>query len=194
MSKIHILGINGSPHKNGICAKILKSALSQSKREGSETILVHLKDYEKNFFHGNYNTKIPKELASIFRLLKNADGIIFATPVYWFNVSALMKNFIDQLTILELKNFDLEGKVAGFISTTEEDGGLKAILDMAGPLNQMGLLIPPHAMVFYNKRVANKSEHKWMERDAKLLGRNMVKLAGMTKTGDEYCWDYNKLK
>lgn len=191
---ILILGINGSPHKKGIGARLLRDALKQGEKEGAKTKLIHLVDYEKTFFDGNYTTKVPRELEELFSFIQKADGVILATPVNWFNVSALMKNFIDQLTILELDNFKLEGKVASFIATCEEDGGEQAILEMAGPLNHMGFAIPPYAMFFYNKNFPKKSEHRWMERESKLIGGNVVKMARLIKSSVKAPWDYDKLK
>jgi len=191
---IFILGINGSPHKSGLCVGLLKKTLYQSKLEGAKVKLVHLRDYEKHFYNGELRTKIPREVASLFRLLRAADGIILATPVNWFNVSALMKNFIDQLTAFEWKSFALEGKVAGFIATEEEDGGMQAILDMVAPMSHLGLLIPPYATVFYNIKMSRRSEGQWMKKDARLLGGNIVKLAKIVKTNDKYFWDYKGLK
>lgn len=41
---ITILGINGSPHKNGICAQLLKQALKVAEREGANNKIFHLVD------------------------------------------------------------------------------------------------------------------------------------------------------
>lgn len=192
--KIRILGINGSPHKGGLCAKLLAQTLRQSRKHDAEVAVVHLVDYEKYFFHSHYKKRAEKGFGKLAKLLKKADGFIFISPTHWMNVSSLMKNFLDQLTLMELKNFDLEGKVAGFIATEEEGGAWNTLLNMVGPLNQMGLLIPPHALVFYSKKLAGRSEKKWMKRDVRLLGKNIVDMVKLTRQDDEYFWDYKYLK
>ena len=176
-----ILGINGSPNKNGFGSRLLESALEQSKREGAEIRLIHLIDHKES-------------LKEVLSEIKEADGIILSTPTYWFNMSALMKNLIEKLTIFEYPSFDLEGKVAGLIATCEEDGGMQAIQQMFAPLNHLGFMIPPYATFFYNKNLHEKSEGEWMNKEAELIGGNVVKLARFTKSSEKYPWDYDKLK
>src|SRR3989338_8243760 len=115
MSKISILGINGSPKKSGLTSKLLMQCLDQAQIEGAKTQLVHLVDYEKSFFKGDTH-RVSEDLKSVVDLLLGANGFVVATPVHWMNMSSLLKNFLDQLTVLEEHNFDLEGKVAGFIA------------------------------------------------------------------------------
>lgn len=174
-SKPLVLGINGSPHKDGNGVKFLKIALEQAKKEGATTQLVHLID-KKNL--------IP--------VLKKADGVIFSTPTHWFNMSALIKEFIDSLTPLEYPDFPLEGKVAGFIATCEEDGGMQAIQAMMGPALHLGMVIPPYAGVFVNLNMVGKSEGEWMERDLALLGSNIVRMVKSLVPVKKLGWGYKE--
>ncbi|MEK9208311.1 MAG: flavodoxin family protein, partial [Patescibacteria group bacterium] len=144
MEKVSIIGINGSPNKNGICARLLKKALMVAEKRGVKTKIVYLIDIEKKFYHSNYK-KVPEEdFKKLGEEILKTDGLILATPVYWLNMSSLMKNFLEKLTVFELQGFKCEGKVAGFIATEEEEGGWQTILNMAGPLNNMGFILPPY--------------------------------------------------
>jgi multimeric flavodoxin WrbA len=185
--RISVLGINGSPQKNGLCARLLKRALKASEAGGASVDLIDLVDHERQFFALQHQAHAPEEIQKVLRMVKEADCFILASPVHWFNVSALMKNFIDHLTTLEANKFQLEGKVVSFIATANEDGALKAVLDMAGPLGHMGVVIPPYGMFFCNKRVARKSEKQWMLEDWRLAGANVVKMAEAIKGIDK--WD-----
>lgn len=176
---IYILGINGSPHKNGLCASLLKKSLKSAKKQGARTEIINLIDIEKEFYHSHYKKKPEKDFIELSKKILSSNGFVLATPVYWINVSSLMKNFIEKLTVFEIRNFQLEGKVAGFIATSEEDGAWKTILDMAAPLDHMGVIFPPYSMVFYNKKISNKSEKNWMKKDTWLLGQNIVELCKM---------------
>lgn len=42
MNKPFILGVNGSPHTDGIAADLLGSVLRSAKKEGAETMTVNL--------------------------------------------------------------------------------------------------------------------------------------------------------
>lgn len=182
-----VLGINGSPAKRGRAAKLLNEALKASAAAGATTKLVHLVDYEKKLFTLGHVARPPSLIAKFLRDVRAADCLILATPVHWFGVSSLMKNFLDHLSTLEANHFLLEGTVVGCIAALEEDGGMKAVLDMVGPLSHMGAMFPPYGMFFCNRNMSRKSERKWMLEDHRLLGTNVVRLAQATKDRD---WGY----
>ncbi len=188
---ILILGINGSPNKDGLCSRLLKKALKEVEKRGAKTKIFDLIDIEKEFYHSQYVKEAEDDFKELSGEILKADGFILATPVYWMNVSSLMKNFIEKLTIFELRDFQLEGKVAGFIATCEEDGAWKAILDMAGPLSHMGMIFPPYSMFFYNKRFSDKSDNEWMENDVELMGKNVVELCKVIKKTNPN-WGYGE--
>ena len=182
-----VLGINGSPVKRGRAAKLLNEALKASAAAGATTKLVHLVDYEKELFTLSHVARPPSLMTKLLRDVRVADCLILTTPVHWFGVSSLMKNFLDHLSTLEANHFLLEGTVVGCIAALEEDGGMKVVLDMVGPLSHMGAMFPPYGMFFCNRNMSQKSEHKWMLEDHRLLGTNVVRLAQATKDRD---WGY----
>lgn len=183
---ITIWGINGSPPKSGLCSRLLKRVLDASHKFGAQVRNIHLIDYEDTIFRLAHLKKPPKAIRSLLnKIWDEADCLVLATPVHWFGVSAFMKCFIDHLSYLEYdkprsNNFALEGKVVSFVATADEDGGLKAVLDMAGPLNHMGAIIPPYATFFHNRKMARKSEDRWMD-DPEFIGRVAVQTAMATK-------------
>ena len=73
---------------------------------------------------------------------RQADAVIFGTPTRFGNVSAQLKNQIDQLGELWAKG-ELEGKPAGiFVSTASLHGGQETtILTMMGSLLHMGFVL-----------------------------------------------------
>lgn len=184
--QIRILGINGSPHIHGIGSQLLNEVLVGAQHAGANTNLISLVEKIKEFPPENYGKAMPDSLNDLSHLIKTADGIIFSTPVHWFNVSTLMKALLDFMTPLEYPSFPLKGKIAGFIATCDEDGGQQAISLMAAALNHYGFIIPPWAMLFHNNKTAGQSEGKWQERDYQLLGKNVVKLITVTKN---LAWD-----
>lgn len=195
MEKPFVLGINGSPHKEGIVSDILQEVLNGAKDAGAETETVYL--YELRIIHepGYYSEdpkkevpeRMPKDdIVALYPKIRRADGLVLATPVYWANMSGVMKDFIDHLTALENKNFQLLGKVAAFIAATQENaGGLEmANLAMVAALGQMGVLIPPNGMMWYpsSYATAEGSASDWAKEDAPIVGRNMVKIIELLKT------------
>ena len=73
---------------------------------------------------------------------RQAGAIAFGTPTRFGNVSAQLKNQIDQLTSLWLKG-ELEGKAAGaFTSTGSLHGGQETtILTLMAPLVHLGFIL-----------------------------------------------------
>jgi NAD(P)H dehydrogenase (quinone) len=82
---------------------------------------------------------VPLVTADDFR---EADAVIFGTPTRFGNVSAQLKNQIDQLSDLWGKG-ELEGKPAGvFVSTASLHGGQETtILTLMAPLLHLGFIL-----------------------------------------------------
>ena len=82
---------------------------------------------------------VPLVTADDFR---EAGAIVFGTPTRFGNVSAQLKNQIDQLTSLWLKG-ELEGKAAGvFVSTSNPHGGQETtILSLMAPMLHLGMIL-----------------------------------------------------
>jgi multimeric flavodoxin WrbA len=76
---------------------------------------------------------IKDDMQPLYQKLRDAQGVIFATPVYWFNVSAQMKLFIDRTYAVHDENgYALTGKDIGVILTYEDEdvfasGGVNAL-------------------------------------------------------------------
>jgi NAD(P)H dehydrogenase (quinone) len=84
-------------------------------------------------------SQVPLVTADDFR---QAGAIAFGTPTRFGNVSAQLKNQIDQLTSLWLKG-ELEGKPAGvFVSTASLHGGQETTIHtLMAPLLHLGLIL-----------------------------------------------------
>lgn len=193
MSKPLILGINGSPKKNGYVSKMLAQVLVQAKKRGAEIKAINLADYKILPHTGILDEKIYLEktkddMAKLQKIVLEADGIVFATPTHWFNVSSLMKLFLDRLTSLEHYDFLLEGKVAGFIVYGPQGGGVNTAMDLMMITNQMGMISPPYAGIFDEGR-----NDKWIKPVLKLLAKNMLELIAITKN-TKWGFDHEKYK
>ncbi|MDP3769735.1 MAG: flavodoxin family protein [bacterium] len=188
------LGLNGSPFKDGIVVEIMNALLHEAERTGAETKLVHLYDLEmipeKGLYSENPARAVKEnmpddDMLSLYPEIERADALVLGTPVYWANMSAVMKNFIEHLTPLENDGFKLEGKLAAFIAASKEDEGGResAVMSMVSPLGQMGALIPPNAIIWYpgSWYTSGKSYENWAFGTAKDVGRSMVHLIRVLK-------------
>jgi multimeric flavodoxin WrbA len=94
---------------------------------------------------------VPSDVGRLVKILEDHDAIVFGTPTYWFNMSALMKNLFERLIVVEgLLDWPLENKVAGFVAVgdAKEDGAMIALATMAATANHLGMLIPPYGMLY----------------------------------------------
>lgn len=171
---MRIIGLLGSPHRNGGTAQLLMAALKAGEREGAKTSLYSLYDGEIKPCIGCIRNEEPTcKYPCIFEdygkvLLERiyeADGIIFGTPIYWFAPSGVMKNLIDRMTCMEnMVAFGepsyLEGKVVGVIAVGADTGAIMTGGYLVTTLNSMGAIIPPWAIAYSYKSKASLWEDK----------------------------------
>lgn len=160
-----ILGLLGSPHKNGGTAQLLLAALKAAERIGAQTSWYSLYDGEIKPCVGCIQNAGPEcKFPCIFEdygkfLLEKiyeAEGFILATPIYWFAPSGVVKNLIDRMTSLEnMVSFGepsyLEGKVFGAVVVGADTGAIMTGGYLITTLNSMGAIIPPWAIAYSYK-------------------------------------------
>jgi len=118
-----IIGYLGSPKPNGLTGKLLKNALEGAKSKGAEVkkidlIKTHIEHCRgcTNCYHKKPELPIGKcsikdEMASLLEEYIQADGYIFASPVYDVNITSLMKKFIERKIALTYRHKDDHAKL-----------------------------------------------------------------------------------
>jgi len=99
----NILGIIGSPRKNGNTEVTVSRILEGAHGSGAhvETVrLADLKILECDGCHVCWKERrlCSKEddMAALYPKIAQSDVIVFGTPVYWYGPTAIMKSFIDR--------------------------------------------------------------------------------------------------
>lgn len=119
-----IIGITASPHEKGNTATLVQKSLEDVAAKGAETEYVNLAKLNINPCKGcNYckahDTCVQKDdFASVMEKVAGADGILMGSPVYFFDITAQEKIFIDRLYACvdgEFKSRVPPGKKMGFI-------------------------------------------------------------------------------
>jgi multimeric flavodoxin WrbA len=130
----------------------------------------------------------------IVRLLKAADVVLFATPVWWGGRSSLMQRAIERLDALDEEyhasgRSALYNKVAGIVVTGSEDGALATMGSIMMVLTWMGFTLPPECAAYWvgevghppagdrDKRLCNRATQNM----ARNLARNLVYYAELLK-------------
>lgn len=105
-----IYAFNGSPRKNRNTARMIQ-ALTDGIRQAApdaEIEIIHLYDYTytgcKSCFackqkgsQGHLHCHVPDGIHDILANAFQADGLVFASPIYFMDVSAQMKAFLERL-------------------------------------------------------------------------------------------------
>ncbi|GAB1857842.1 hypothetical protein MHTCC0001_26790 [Flavobacteriaceae bacterium MHTCC 0001] len=112
--------IIGSSRKNGNTKKVVDQLVKLSKWD-----VVDLNDFEISHFDYEHLNKNDDFIGLVKRIIDNYNVLIFATPVYWYAMSGIMKMFFDRLTdLLRIeKNLgrQLRGKYMAVISSSNGD-------------------------------------------------------------------------
>lgn len=137
-----ILGISGSPRKGANTDYLLEVALKSAEEEGCRTEAIFLRDYEIHPCNGCMaccNAAVNEGglpcrsfkdgMESIYPKLKECEGLIVATPVYFGSMTSQVKAFMDRTEgllrygVSEYKNA-LRNKVgAGIAMGGQRNGG-----------------------------------------------------------------------
>ena len=106
--KMKTVIIIGSSRKNGDTSKIVETLIRKSNWD-----LIDLNNYEIGYYDYDHQNKNDDYLPLMRELIKKYDKFIFATPVYWYSMSGIMKVFFDRITdLLEIEK-DLGRKLHG---------------------------------------------------------------------------------
>lgn len=100
-----VLVVSSSPRRNGNSRLLAESAFEGALEAGHDAELVHLDDHVRHFLRDCRECRDAAGRCTIDdgfeRLLREqvlpADGIVFATPIYWYGVSGQLKVFFDRL-------------------------------------------------------------------------------------------------
>lgn len=138
-----ILGLNGSPQKEGNTAALLNASLAAAAELGADTRLLQVVDALKGISNPFCSNCMPvcegscmkgTNLEEAYELLRTADGILIGSPVYFGTVSAQLKAFWDKSRILRKEKAMINvigGAVAvGASSFGGQETTVKAIHDI----------------------------------------------------------------
>jgi multimeric flavodoxin WrbA len=117
-----VVAIVGSPHNDGNTSYLADEAFKEIAAQGIETEKVVLGECVVNpcLGHEQCGTfavcKIKDDAPGIIKKFNEADGIILASPVYFYDVTAQMKAFIDRNFFTFTHEGKRKAKYAGLIA------------------------------------------------------------------------------
>jgi len=133
--------VASSPRKNGNSTILAKKAAEGVAAAGGEVDFVNIGNMkiapctacDACRVSEEAGCVIDDDMRPLYQKIKEAHGVVFASPVYWFNMSAQMKCFIDRTYAEHTdEGYALTGKDVGVILTYEDkdvyvSGGVNAL-------------------------------------------------------------------
>lgn len=111
--------ILGSSRKNGNTEKIVKQLIKTTDWD-----LIDLTKYNFSYYDYEHRNKFDDFLPLMDKILNSYDIFIFATPVYWYSMSGIMKVFFDRLSDLITIEKDMGKRFTGkFMAALSTSGG-----------------------------------------------------------------------
>ena len=111
-----LIAINGSPRKNWNTDTLLKELIKGAEENNAETERIYLNDLNykgciscmgcklkngKNI--GRCNLK--DDLTDVLDKIHEADALVIGSPIYWYDVTGMTRNFIERL-LFQYLNYD----------------------------------------------------------------------------------------
>jgi len=133
-----MLGIAGSPRKGGNSDVLMKLILKGARDEGIATEEIQLRDYQFQPCNGCERCRKDKRCTGlqdgmqlIYPKIRESGGMVVISPIYSYNMTALMKAFIDRLYSF----YDFSDERPGNWSSQLANQGRKAMIAVVGEQN-----------------------------------------------------------
>lgn len=128
-----VLGINGSPHKNGNTAKQLEIMAETLKEQGVEMEIVHIGNKKIGGCLGCNACYRNKDMQCIHKddvvnevlaMAKDVDGLVLGAAVHYAGVNGTMKSFLDRFFyVAEANDSMFQNKVGAAVVSVRRTGG-----------------------------------------------------------------------
>ena len=143
------IAIVGSPRKNGNTEILARRTLKAIEEEGLDTELIMLANLDIKGCNAcdvckeEESCPIDDDLWSIYTKMKQADAIIFASPVYFGSVTSLLKALMERAGYIAYWNGRVfKGKVGGPLVVARRAGQNFTLSQLAYWFYLMGCFVP----------------------------------------------------
>ncbi len=126
-----VVAFLGSPRAGGNTDTLAESILDGASQVGGETESIALRNLEirpcigcEKCWSKGRACVLKDDMPSLYEAIAGSDVLVFATPVYWYAPTAIMKAFIDRLVVFNRPEGRplIEGKDAVVAVAYEEEG------------------------------------------------------------------------
>ena len=177
-----ILALVGSPRLGGNTDSLVDQALEEAAKLGAQTEKITLSQYTVAPCLGHddcesFESCVQKDDTSwILDRFCEADGVILATPVYYYNVAAQLKAFMDRNYFLYMHDRKSQARSVGVIVVAQSEGiedtvhTLKRYMNDAFEVSEDRIL----ELTGYAYKLGEAKNNPQLVEQARELGRQMV--------------------
>lgn len=178
-----VIGIVGSPRKNGNTEALTMHTLKAIAEEGIETEVVPLAGLDIrpcSACHTCFKEErcsIEDDLFPIYLKMKQADGIILASPVYFGSATALMKALMERTADIAYTRKEVfRGKVGGPLVVARRAGHNFTVAQLTFWFQILDIIVPGSTYwnVAFGREKGDVSEDEEGMRTAWHFGKNMA--------------------
>ncbi len=187
MAAREVVIVIGSPRQNGNSAALALKAAEGVRAAGGEPQVYRLADMDIRPCRAcdtcqrrkNWSCVINDDMRVLYPALRRARGLLIASPVYWFTVSAQTKLFMDRMYAFKgPKSHGLKGKQVGVLLAYGDvdpfsSGGVNALRMFQDAFAYIGARIA--GMVYGSANEPGEiAGNKPVMREARELGRQVA--------------------
>lgn len=189
-----VVAFNGSPKKEGNTYHAIRMVAEELEKEGIEVEVIHVGNkairgcLACNGCVRNQNEKcvIDDEVNGWIQKMKEADGIIFGSPVHYASVGATMKSFLDRaIYVTSVNKSMLRHKVGAAVVAVRRSGGVPTFDMLNNYINYCEMLMPTsnYWNVIHGTAPGEAEGDEEGKQIMRVLGKNMTWLMKLVEFG-----------
>jgi multimeric flavodoxin WrbA len=181
-----VLGISGSPRKDGNTAILIRTIFQELNDQGIDTELIQISDVAIKgciacggcLVHKNKQCVIKGDnFNECFAKMVDADGIILGSPVYSADITSQMKALIDRASIVLAANKGLlKYKVGAAVVAARRGGAMSAVDTLHHFLHSKEMFIvgSTYWNMVYGREIGEVEQDQEGIANMKSIGQNMT--------------------
>lgn len=190
-----VVAFNGSPNKEGNTWHAISMVTAELEKVNIETEIIHIGNKVirgciacgQCVKNKNEQCVLPgDEVNAWVQKMKQADGIIFGSPVHYAAMAGTMKSFMDRAFYVAGVNGGLlRHKVGAAVVAVRRSGGLPAFDQLNNFINYSEMLIPTsnYWNVIHGTRPGEVTQDEEGVQIMRVLGKNMAWLMKLVENG-----------
>ena len=190
-----VVAFNGSPNKKGNTYNAIKTVAAELEKEGIEVEIVHVGN---KLIRGciacggcsrNQNERCVLEKDEVnewIQKMKEADGIILGSPVYYSAIAGTMKSFLDRAFFVATSNGGMfRHKVGASVVAVRRSGGIPVFDQLNNYINYSEMIMPTsnYWNVAYGAAPGEVMQDEEGMQIMRVLGKNMSWVMKLVESG-----------